>query len=213
MKTLERKPVLALLGGIGSGKSTVAKAVAELRPVHLIDADQMGHQAYFDPLIRQRVTDRFGLEILNSEGQISRPSLAALVFGSTPEHLANLRELESIVHPWILNRIKAELAVASQDASFSAILLDAPILLEAGWQGLCDRVIFLEVSEPSRRERVQARKWTDEQWRQREQAQRPLVEKRRAADLVVSNEGQPRVAAEAIVASIDQFLRWRQPVT
>ncbi len=70
-------------------------------------------------------------------------------------------------------------------------MLDAPVLLKAGWQDFCDTILFIDAPEPLRWQRAAARGWTADEARRREAAQVPLEQKREAADLVLDNSGSP----------------------
>jgi dephospho-CoA kinase len=72
-----------------------------------------------------------------------------------------------------------------------AVILDAPVLVKAGWDHLCDHIVFVETNEPSRRQRATARGWSVDEWRRREALQTPLDQLRRLADAVVDNSGPP----------------------
>src|SRR4051794_17935282 len=122
------KPVVGLIGGIGSGKSRVAAEFAR-RGARVIAGDQLGHEALRQPDVKARVVQRWGPNVLDAAGEVERRKLAAIVFADDAE----LRALEAIVFPWIESRIAEEIAKTRQDAAVALILLDAAVLLEAGW--------------------------------------------------------------------------------
>ncbi len=205
------KPVIGLAGGIGSGKSAVAKALAELGCV-VSDSDQAARDALNVPAIRQRIINAFGEDILHKPGQsdgrrepperrssepqqpdqpIDRSALAHIIF-SDP---AKRRLLESITHPWIEQRRLEQFANAPTDAP--ACVIDAPLLFEAGLDATCDAVIFVDTPRELRLERVRRnRGWDEAELNRREATQLPLDEKRRRADHVISNEGSLEELAE-----------------
>ncbi len=194
--------IVGIVGGIGSGKSLVASALVERGGV-LIAADALGHEALCQPDIKERVVDRFGKSILDAQGQIQRRVLGRLVFADAKE----LRALEELVFPWIGQRIIEEIARARQGASARMIVLDAAIMMEAGWDKNCDRVIFVDASEEVRRRRLlDKRGWSAREVLEREASQLPVAEKRRRADAIVENMGTPAMLAE----QIDRLLReWK----
>src|SRR5579884_1022824 len=104
------KPVIGLVGGIGSGKSAAAAAFAR-RGGRLIVGDDVGHLALRQPDIREAVVRRWGKELLGDDGEIVRRRLGAIVFADAGER----RALEEIVHPWIRRRIEEEIARAQAD--------------------------------------------------------------------------------------------------
>jgi dephospho-CoA kinase len=179
------KHVIGLLGGIGRGKSGVAEAFAR-RGAHVIDADKIGHAALRDPDVRRQVVERWGPGVLDESGEIVRRRVGKIVFAHDPERLA----LEKIVHPWIGHRIREEIAAAQMDDASRLILLDAAIMLEAGWNGACDKLVFVDVPRPTRLERIaRQRGWTADDVEARERAQMPLTEKAAYADHVLDNSG------------------------
>ncbi|QDU37124.1 Dephospho-CoA kinase [Maioricimonas rarisocia] len=200
--TTSRAPVVGLIGGIGSGKSALARWVAGQRNVRILDADSAGHRALQNEAVRQRLCERFGEEILDETGVVSRPQLAAIVFGITPEHRQHRETLEQIVHPVIREDIRAQLQQAAADPAVELILLDAALLLEAGWNELCDAVVFVDTPRTIRQQRVQSnRNWSEDELQRREANQRSVTEKRAAADAVVDNSRSIEVAG-------GQFLEW-----
>lgn len=181
-------PVLGLVGGVGSGKSSLARRLAKRFGAALIDGDAAGHRALSDPFILEQLRRHFGDQILNPDKSINRSALAQRVFGPTSEHEQARRALEQWTHP----RIRAEIETTieqARSAGLPFVLLDAAILLETGWRELCDYIVFVEAIEENRQARAVARGWTPEQWRQREAAQLSLQEKRLSADAVVDNNG------------------------
>ncbi len=187
--------VIGVVGGIASGKSLVCEQFASLGAV-VVAADPMGHEALRDPAVRTRLVDRWGEEILAADGEVDRAAVARRVFqmdgaNAEPsvEAKAELRFLESVVHPWIEERLRGRLEavrVASPDA---VVLLDAALLLEAGWDAWCDGVLFVDTIADRRRERALSRGWSVEQWRARESAQWPVEKKREVSRWTVDNSG------------------------
>lgn len=177
------KLVVGLLGGIGSGKSQVAAAFAR-HGARIIAGDQLGQAALRDPDIRARVVSRWGDSILDENGAIERRRLAAIVFADPDERKA----LEAIVHPWIRQQIRIQVEEARKDGRVPLIVLDAAVMLEAGWNEFCDRLVFIETPRVVRLARVaRQRGWGQKEVEQREEAQLPLTEKAVRADHVLDN--------------------------
>lgn len=149
--------VIGLVGRIGAGKSTVARALAG-RGAAVIDADRLAHEVLATPEVVTEVVARFGAGVLDETGHVRRSALAGKVFGPTPGHEAALRELEAIVHPRVRSRIEARLE-ALATAGTRVAVLDVPLLMQAGWDGLCDRLIAVSCDEEARRRRLDARGW------------------------------------------------------
>lgn len=182
-----RIPVIGVVGGIGSGKSAVAREVASRANVHVIDADRLGHEALLDSDVKRALRRQFGETIFDATGEVDRRSLARCVFGDGESHRTARHALEQIVHPEIARRIATEIAQA-EAAGQEAVLLDAAVLLEAGWRRLCDAVVFIDAPEELRLQRVQQRSgWTLEELQRREASQLGLTEKRGQCDAVIVN--------------------------
>lgn len=166
--------VIGLIGRIGAGKSTVAARFAA-HGARVIDADRIAHEVLEEADVRRRVVERFGPEVLDADGRIRRRAIAERVFGPTPEHAEALESLEAIVHPRVRSRIAAELATARAQAAAhprrdDAVVLDVPLLVQAGWADACDRLVVVECDEAIRRARLAARCWTGGEQAAREAA-------------------------------------------
>lgn len=138
--------VLGLTGSIGSGKSTVARMFQELG-AEIIDADKVGHQLLEKREVKESIVKNFGSSILNKEGRIERRKLGRIVF----QDRKRLEELNSIIHPLIFGEIKRKITFSQA----RIIIVDAAILLEAGWNSLVDRVIVVGASYETGRKRVE----------------------------------------------------------
>jgi dephospho-CoA kinase len=187
-------PVIGLIGGIGSGKSEVAARLAE-RGVGVIDADLVGHELLDTPEVRSEIVDRFGTGVLKDSTidgtlspRIDRGALASIVFADAGARHA----LEAILHPRMRERFLATIEAAWHAGASRprALALDAAVLLEAGWDDLCDLVVFVDAPRATRLDRVaRQRGWTLETLKSREQAQWPCELKRDRADLIINNDG------------------------
>ncbi len=183
-------PIVGIVGGIGSGKSALADELVKLGG-HLITADKLGHEALRQVDIREKVIERWGRELLDATGEIQRRALGRIVFADAAE----LRELEAMVFPFIGKRIHEEIARANQDSRARFVILDAAIMMEAGWDKNCSRVIFVDTPKEIRLERLRRqRRWTAEELDSRENAQMAVEEKRRRADAIIDNSGGPEKA-------------------
>jgi len=179
------RPVIGLTGGIGSGKSTVARMLAELG-ADVIDTDKVGHEVYRPGTegFRQ-VVDAFGLDVVAGDGTIDRRALAARVFAD-PEAL---RRLNAIVHPLIGLAVRDWL-VRMQDApEKTPIVVEAPVLMEAGWR-FFDEVWVVIVAPETAVARVTAsRDMTADEVRRRIDAQLSNEARVKLADRVFENDG------------------------
>jgi len=190
---LRKKVVIGLLGGVGSGKTLVAGMLGSLGAA-VIDADKIGHEVLKNRTIKAQIRRRFGKEVFTPKGNISRTRLARAAFAS----IKDIRALNRITHPEILKRMKREIAEVKKAREAKAVVLDAPLLLEAGLASLCDRLIYVQAGKVLRRKRTsRSRKWNPEDFRRREAMQMPLEKKRRRASLVIDNSGtRPKTLAQ-----------------
>jgi dephospho-CoA kinase len=206
LPTPSRPPIIGLLGGIAGGKSFVARRLEELGAVRL-DADGAGHEVLRTPEVEALARARWGPSIFSPDGRIVRKALAAIVFQPTEEGRKELAYLEQITHPRIGDRLRAEAAAAGAQTgaagvqAVKALILDAPVLLEAGWDAFCDHLVYVEAPHTLRLARARSRGWTEEEFRRREAAQVDLAEKRARAGFVVDNSGSP----ENTKSEVDRF--------
>jgi dephospho-CoA kinase len=164
--------VVGLVGKIGAGKSTVARAMADLG-AEVIDADRLAHDVLGEPEVAAAIAARYGAEVLDAAGAVRRPLLAERVFGPTPAHDAARADLEAIVHPRVRRRIDERLAAiaAAEPGSRPAVaVLDVPLLMQAGWDTRCDRLVEVVCDEAERRRRLDFRGWPEPQRQARERA-------------------------------------------
>ena len=127
--------VIGLTGGIGTGKTEVAKKLQELG-AKLIEADKLGHLAYQPHSHPWRmVTEKFGTDILGENEEVDRKKLGAIVF-SDPSALVILN---SIMQPWIADMAR-ELIAEYRKTRQKVVVLEAAILIEAGWDDLVDEI-------------------------------------------------------------------------
>ena len=155
---------IGLIGKIGAGKSTVARRLEELG-AQVIDADKIAHEVLAEADVKREVVTHFGASVLGGNGELQRQVLAERVFGLTPTHAAALAILEKIVHPRVRQRINGRLdhlqAAGQATGKDAKVVLDIPLLLQAGWGDACDYLIRLECNETVRQERLKQRGWSD----------------------------------------------------
>lgn len=186
--------VIGLTGGIASGKSSVAGLLGE-RGAHVIDADKLGHRAYlagteaFD-----QVVATFGEDVVGSDGEIDRQALGSKVFGGDNR----LDELTAIVWPAIRRMAEAEIAAVSERTPGRIIVLEAAVLIEAGWQDLADEIWVVTVERETAVERASARDGTDRAAVEaRIDAQLSNAQRREHATRVIDNSGDlPTLTAQ-----------------
>lgn len=192
--------VVGLAGGIGSGKSAVARMLGELGAI-VSDSDAEARRALQRADVRARLVEMWGREILDEQGEVDRAMVAGIVF-SLPEAR---EKLEQIVHP-IVHRARLRQLVRARRERAPALVIDAPLLFEAGVDEECDLVVFVDAPLEARLERVRAgRGWDEGELRRREAAQMDLREKRRRADEIIVNDSDQRALRERV----DDFFQRR----
>ena len=178
---------LGLTGGVGSGKSTVAQLLLELDGCTLLDADQMA-RAVTGPggAAIEAIAHTFGSEFVDSSGAMDRTRMRTLAF-SRP---ASRKQLESIVHPLILQRTE-EQAMTAAAAGQRLLVFDIPLLVESGhWLRKLDAVAVVDCQEQTQIARVMARSGLiAEAVQSIMDSQAPRVTRRAAADAVIYNDG------------------------
>nr|WP_218902282.1 dephospho-CoA kinase [Streptomonospora nanhaiensis] len=176
---------VGLTGGIGSGKSAVARRLAEHGAV-VVDADQIAREVVEPgtPGLAEVVAE-FGEEVLTPEGRLDRPRLGEIVFSDS----ARLARLNAIVHPRVAARTEELMAAAPVDA---VVVYDVPLLVENDLGALYDVVVVVDLPEEEQVARVVAnRGMPADQVRARIKAQATRERRRAAADVVIDNSGTP----------------------
>ena len=184
-------PVIGIVGPIGAGKSSVAKILEE-HGAFTLDADAIGHALIDQTPQRELVVSRFGLSILTyppeiaPKSAIDRSVVGEMVFGNAQA----LRDLEAILHPAMLRTFQKAIARESRRRRFRGVLIDAAILFEAGWDSLCDAIIFVGAPDHLRHERLQAsRGWSLQKMEAREKMQWSVEKKQAGATHQLTNDG------------------------
>ena len=179
---------VGLTGGIASGKSTVARMLAEKGAV-LIDFDEIAH-AVQDPggPVWREIIRHFGEEILHEDRTIDRRKLGETVFANREK-----RELlNRLVHPAIFEEWQRRLAEIRARHADAIVVSDIPLLIEAGMKGMVDLVLLVYITPEEQIRRVMARDgFSREEAERRLGAQMPIEEKLRWADIVIRNGGSP----------------------
>lgn len=199
-----RPPVVGILGGIGSGKSSVVRHLSGLN-LFIIDADRIGHELLKDGRIQDQIRTHFGDAVFSDSSTVDRSQLARRVFGQTTEHESARQQLNSILHPAIRREIHSQIKSAPRDAD--ALILDAALLLEGGWDATCDWLIFVDTPLEIRQQRVREnRNWSPEELARREATQWSIQRKKDRADFVVDNSGSIEQAAFEMKQALQSVL-------
>ncbi|CAN0458116.1 unnamed protein product [Ectocarpus sp. 12 AP-2014] len=198
--TRRRPSVVGLIGGIASGKSTVSKALGTACGLEVIDADKLGHESY-QPGTRcfGKLVDAFGENIVAGDGTIDRRALGQAVFGNP----SNMARLQGIVWPEIRLLAEARIEGLGKEGAES-VVLEAAVLLEAGWDDLCDELWVVQAPPAVARARLMKRNGFEEAEADKRIASQPMTNQERAAraTVVLSNEG----TEEDLVAKAETWI-------
>ncbi|MEL7608972.1 MAG: dephospho-CoA kinase [Bacillota bacterium] len=196
------QPLVGLTGSIGSGKSTVSHRLAALG-AHIVDADGISREllAPNSPAL-DRVRAEFGPAVFDPQGNLDRKKLAGLVF----EDDGARERLEGIIHPLVFKRMDERIAALRQDFPDGMIVLDIPLLFEAGLERSVDEILVVHAPEQARLERVMERDHcTREQALARMRTQVSDEEKCARADTVFYNDGD----CDRLYAQVDRWYALR----
>jgi dephospho-CoA kinase len=192
--------LVGLTGGIGAGKSSVSAALAR-RGAVVVDADaivkelqQPGTEVFAE------MVERFGAGIVAEDGSLDRAAVAGVVF-TDPQALA---DLGAIVHPRVHTEI--ERRIAEQEGTDHVVVLDIPLLAEAGWPGLIGTIVVDLDPEVAIERLVRHRGFTEEDARNRIANQAAREQRLSKADFVVDNHGDPA----ALELEVDRAWDWIQ---
>ena len=196
--------IIGITGGVASGKSTVARLLEE-RGARLLNADRAGHEVLRLPRVETAVRERWGEAIFGLDGRIDRARLARIVFASGAEARQEREYLEQLTHPEIARLLKQQVESLAA-AGVSVAVLDAPLLIEAGWDQWCEKTVFVEAPCEVRLARAIARGWSKEDFAARENVQESLDRKRVRADVIIDSSGslgRTRAQVEQFWASLN----------
>ena len=183
--------IVGLTGGIGSGKSTVARVFETLKtPVFY--SDDVAKTAYSDSDIRHAITEKFGADVLTKDG-VNKEKMRALIF-SQPEALLFINQL---IHPWVAQQFKK--FIASNNGALY-IIKEAAILIESGGYKDCDKIILITAPENQRVARVSLRdNILEEKVRERIALQMPDSEKMKYADYTWENNNNDSILKQILL--------------
>ncbi len=202
-------PVIGIAGGIGSGKSSVARALASLGAL-VSESDVQIRAALETEDIKRTLEQWWGAEVFNDSGDIDRSAIAKIVFNDPQQRT----RLEALLHPYAL-LARTALIEQGEREGVPAVVIDAPLLFEADLDAECDAIIYVDTPRETRVKRLQeTRGWDEQELARREKAQLPLEQKRKKSDHVLINEGDEadlHSKVRSLLARIRQaFLQDRQ---
>jgi dephospho-CoA kinase len=178
--------IVGLVGRTGSGKSTVARTLAETGAV-VIEGDSLGHEVTdHDPEVRRALVAEYGEEVYAQDGTLDRQAVANRVFRD-PEAR---QRLDRLVHPRIIELIRRRLERLRVEGFRGVVVIDAALLLDWGLEAWCDHVIAVVAPEADQVARlIEGRRWSREEARRRLGVQRSNEAFAAAADLTLKNHG------------------------
>ncbi len=193
MGAARKKPIIGILGGIGSGKSTVAAEFAKLG-CKVIDADKIAHELLDEPAVKAKVVGLFGRAISDPKGKIDREKLGEVVFVDAQK----LSLINEIIHPLVLQRAEELIKQYDCQNQVKAIVLDMPLLVEVGWDKRCDKLIFVDCEQKLRLDRAKKLGFDKNQVKIRENFQISLDNKANLADNMIENNSDFSVLARQV---------------
>ena len=171
--------IIGITGSIACGKSLVSNYLQE-KGYTIIDADKIGHMALENDEVKKQLVTKFGKSILK-DNEVNRVTLGKLVF----ENNENLKELNNIIHPQIRKNISEQIQVHKNE---KLVFVDVPLLFEAKFDDLVEKIIVVSLDEKIQLERLMNRNsLSKEEALQRIKSQIPVREKEKLGDYVVDN--------------------------
>ncbi len=157
----------------------------------MISADALAHEVLEYEDVKRAARQRWGDGIFMPDGAVDRAALAKIVFAPPPDGPRERKHLEQLIHPEVGRLTANRLEQLQQEKQIKAIVLDVPLLVEAGWGKLCDKVLYVDAPREQRLAQTQSRGWQADDFERREATQHALATKREQADLVIDNSGTP----------------------
>ena len=206
-RELERGPlsgpslrVLGVTGGIGAGKTTVAR-ILRTHGARIFDADATVHELYSGGDLARRIAVRFGPQVLAADGSVNRAALAGVVFADA----AARKDLESVVHPAVRGRAEAWLAALRKGGFAGIAVIDAALLVEAAPPYPLDALMVVTAPVDVRVARLESRGVPRDEARRRIAAQVDDEARTKRADVVVVNDGSLDALERRVQAALREL--------
>lgn len=194
------KPLIAVIGGVCSGKSAAAAEFAKLG-CGLVDADKIAHNLLDKEEIKQKIVEKFDDSIIDDNNRINRGRLAEKAFADRE----SIEKLNNILHPEVFKRCEQLIAEYDNNPEVKAVVLDIPLLVEAGWDKWCDKIVFVHSDLQQRLKRAsESAKMDAGQLKIREKFQISLDKKAQLSDNMINNNSDLSTLAEQVAKIFSQ---------
>ncbi|MFT9266602.1 MAG: dephospho-CoA kinase [Oenococcus sp.] len=202
MSTLSEMKIkkIGLTGGIGSGKTTVAKIFAELGYT-IIDADQVAHEVVMPGRFElEEIKNAFGISVMKG-ASLDRKKLGQMVFADPRA----LKKLNAILQPSIKQLMQMRMEFLENEGRVHTLIVDIPLLYERHWERDLDTVIVVDADKKTRIDRIMQRDHLSQQDAvNRIAAQMPLAQKAAMADFVIENTGDKDALKQCVLQFISE---------
>lgn len=202
------KPILGIAGGIGSGKSFVARCFEPYGWL-VINSDEIAREVYAEPHVRQALREWWGESVFDADGNVQRSIIAKLIFQNPAERA----RLEALIHPAVNQLRDHRMTAAAGNSDIVGFVWDTPLLFETGLSKQCDWIIFVDAPVELRESRVAAnRGWAAGELSRRENSQLPLDTKQKMSQDVIRNtadELSVKRQVEHVLSRISEQLKVR----
>ncbi len=203
---VNKKPVIGVMGAIASGKSFVSAIFGEFG-FGVIDADAIVGQLYNDiEFVNLKLLPIFGEKLFDTAGKVNRNYISDVVFNSKEK----LKMLNAAVHPAVISEMRGCLSEFQSRDEFVGIVLDVPLLLEAGLDKWCDFLVYIESTPELCAQRIAKRsKISKKNLEKRQKSQIFLDKKKNIANYILYNNSETSVIKKQVADVIsDVFLRF-----
>ena len=196
--------VVGIVGPPAGGKSTVASFLEELGSTWL-NADAMAHETLEIDEVKEKLRNHFGSSVFNQENAVDRAALADRVFGPDPTNQRALEYIESVIHPVVTDIAFKRIRDPQYVDPLLPVVLDAPLLIEAGWHLMCDEILCVEAPQDLRNRWLEERGWDLGELHRREMRQLSTEIKQHHATRTITNDGDSDHLREQVVAVWDDI--------
>ena len=196
------KPIIGIVGGIGSGKSFVSKLFGEMGCL-VVNSDDQVRAAYRDPRVIDTLRQWWGDGVISADGSVNKRAIGQRVFADPEQR----QRLEGLLHPLVNAARERQMEAAANDPAVVAYVWDTPLLIETGLHESCDAIVFVDAPLETRLNRVrETRNWDAAELVRRENLQRGLDTKREISDHVVSNTADVDYARRQVREVLSRIL-------